>query len=109
VKTFEITSGETHYSYPCRLRVCKRREPMDKLLTPQVKAMAASWGRSFLAAVIALYTAGETDPIVLVHAGIAAVVPVVIRFINTKDAAFGRVAGVVLEEALKKTAPKKKK
>lgn len=82
---------------------------MDKLLTPQVKAMAASWGRSFLAAVIALYTAGETDPVVLIHAGIAAVVPVAIRFLNSKDPAFGRVAKVIATEALKKTAPKKKK
>lgn len=82
---------------------------MEKLLTPAVKAMLASYGRSFLAAVIALYTAGETDPVVLIHAGVAAVVPVLIRFLNKKDPAFGRVAEAVLEEALKKTAPKKKK
>jgi hypothetical protein len=89
--------------------VSARGENMDKLLTPQVKAIAASWGRSFLAAVIALYTVGETDPAVLLHAGIAAVVPVAIRFLNSKDPAFGRVAQAIATEALKKTAPKKKK
>jgi len=55
---------------------------MDKLLTPQVKAMLASWARSFIAAVVALYSAGQTDPAMLLNAGIAAVVPVIIRFLN---------------------------
>jgi hypothetical protein len=47
--------------------------------------------------------------VVLIHAGIAAVVPVAIRFLNSKDPAFGRVAQAIATEALKKTAPKKKK
>jgi hypothetical protein len=83
---------------------------MDKLLTPKVKAMLASWARSFVAAALALYTAGETDPSVLLNAGIAAVVPVVIRYFNKKDPAFGIVAKKVLEtaqaEVVKKTAKK---
>ena len=85
---------------------------MDKLLTPQVKAMLASWGRSFVAAALALYSAGETDPVVLVHAGVAAVVPVAIRFFNKKDPAFGKVAEGLLSKAteeLGKAAAKKKK
>lgn len=90
---------------------------MDKLLTPAVKAMLASWGRSFIAATIALYTAGETDPSVLLNAGIAAVVPVMVRYFNKKDAGFGLVAKKVLETAqaevakktTKKTAAKKAK
>jgi hypothetical protein len=89
--------------------VSARGENMNKLLTPEIKAMAASWGRSFLAAVIALYSMGETDPAILLHAGIAAVVPVAIRFLNSKDPAFGRVAQAIATEALKKTAPSKKK
>lgn len=84
---------------------------MDKVLTPQVKAMLASWSRSFIAAALALYTAGETDPAVLLNAGIAAVVPVIIRYFNKKDAAFGLVAKKVLEtaqaEVAKKTTKKK--
>lgn len=85
---------------------------MDKLLTPQVKAMLASWGRSFVAAALALYTAGETDPVILLNAGFAAVVPVAIRFFNKKDPAFGKVADGILSKAaqeLQKAADKKKK
>jgi len=84
---------------------------MDKVLTPQVKAMLASWARSFIAAVVALYSAGQTDPAVLLNAGIAAVVPVIIRYFNKKDAAFGLIAKKVLEtaqaEVAKKTTKKK--
>jgi hypothetical protein len=83
---------------------------MDKVLTPKVKAMLASWARSFVAAALALYTAGETDPSVLLNAGIAALVPVMVRYFNKKDAAFGIVAKKVLEtaqaEVVKKTAKK---
>ena len=76
-----------------------------------LKAMAASYGRSFIAAATALYLAGETDPAVLLNAGIAAVIPVVIRFVNKKDPAYGVVAGKVLNaaagELAKKTIKKK--
>lgn len=57
---------------------------MDK-----VKPMAASWARSFMAAVVALYMAGETDPKKLGMAGVAAVLPVILRWLNPKDTAFG--------------------
>jgi hypothetical protein len=82
---------------------------MDKLLTPQVKAMLASWARSFVAAVVALYSAGQTDPAVLLNAGIAAVVPVIIRFLNKKDPAFGLIAKKVLDAATAEVAKKTKK
>lgn len=83
----------------------------------KTKAMLASWGRSFIAAVVALYSTGETDPALLVNAGVAAVVPVIIRFFNKKDPAFGRVAELALtaaakeveKKATKKKATKKKK
>ena len=55
----------------------------------QAKSMAASWGRSFMAAVLALYMAGVTDPRTLGMAGIAAVVPVILRWLNPHDASFG--------------------
>ena len=79
---------------------------MEKLLTPAVKAMLASWARSFIAAVLALYTAGQTDPAVLLNAGIAAVVPVIIRYFNKKDPAFGLIAKKVLETASSEVAKK---
>lgn len=53
------------------------------------KALLASWARSFLAAAIAVYMAGVTDPKAIATAGLAAVLPVVLRWLNPKDAAFG--------------------
>lgn len=53
------------------------------------KALLASWARSFLAAAIAVYMAGVTDPKTIATAGVAAVLPVVLRWLNPKDSAFG--------------------
>jgi hypothetical protein len=55
----------------------------------EMKKMAASWARSFAAAALALYMAGETDPKTLLMAGAAAVAPVIMRYLNPKDTAFG--------------------
>jgi hypothetical protein len=55
----------------------------------QFKAMAASWLRSFLAAGLAVYMAGVTDPKAIAMAGIAAVAPVILRYLNPNDSAFG--------------------
>ena len=56
----------------------------------EAKALLASWGRSFVAAALALYMAGETDPKKLGMAGLAAILPVELRWLNPNDAAFGR-------------------
>jgi hypothetical protein len=53
------------------------------------KALLASWARSFLAAAIAVYMAGVQDPKAIATAGVAAVLPVVLRWLNPKDSAFG--------------------
>jgi hypothetical protein len=42
-----------------------------------------------MAAALALYMAGETDPKTLAMAGAAAVAPVILRWLNPNDAAFG--------------------
>jgi hypothetical protein len=55
----------------------------------EMKSLLASWGRSFLAAVLALYLAGVTDPKTLSMAGLAAVAPVILRWLNPNDASFG--------------------
>lgn len=55
----------------------------------QFKPLAASWARSFMAASIALYMAGETDPKKIGMAGLAAVLPVILRWLNPNDSAFG--------------------
>jgi hypothetical protein len=57
---------------------------MDK-----AKALAASWARSFMAAALALYMAGVTDPKTLAMAGVAAVAPVILRWLNPQDKSFG--------------------
>lgn len=87
----------------------------------KTKALLASYGRSVLAGVVALYMAGVTDPMDLWTALVAAAAPVIIRAINPKDTAFGKVpkvelveksveaavAEAVAKKAVKKTAPKK--
>lgn len=55
------------------------------------KAIAASWLRSFIAASLTLYMAGVSDPKMLLNAGLAAVVPVIMRWLNPADQSFGRV------------------
>ena len=59
----------------------------------QAKAIAASWARSFLAAALAVYMAGESDPKTIGMAGLAAVLPVILRFLNPQDASFGITKG----------------
>lgn len=55
----------------------------------EFKALAASWARSFIAASLAVYLAGVTDPKAILGAGAAAVLPVIIRWLNPKDQTFG--------------------
>jgi hypothetical protein len=55
----------------------------------QIKGLAASWARSFMAAALGMWMAGITDPKTLALGGVAAVAPVVLRWLNPKDAAFG--------------------
>lgn len=55
-----------------------------------VKLLLASWARSFVSSSIAVYLAGVTDPKAILGAGLAAILPVVLRWLNPKDVAFGR-------------------
>jgi len=55
------------------------------------KAIASSYGRSFLASVIACYLAGVTDPKMLLASGLAAVLPPLLRWLNPQDGTFGYV------------------
>ena len=52
--------------------------------------MLASYGRSFIGACLAVYMAGVTDPKAILSAGVAAVVPVLMRWLNPNDVAYGR-------------------
>jgi len=70
--------------------------------TTQLKALLASYLRSILSAVAALYLAGVTDPKTLAWSLVAALLPVATRAVNPKDKAFGIVPSAkVVEEALK--------
>ena len=55
----------------------------------KAKQIAASWARSFLAAMITVYIAGVTDPKAILMGGVAAIAPVALRYLNPKDSAFG--------------------
>jgi hypothetical protein len=83
-------------------------------MNAQQKAMLASYGRSFLAAMTATFMATGGDLLALdletgkaiLASGIAAVLPVALRYINKQDPAFGKIAEVVASEGLKKLTKK---
>jgi uncharacterized membrane protein YgaE (UPF0421/DUF939 family) len=56
----------------------------------ELKPMLASYARSFIAASLAVYMAGVTDPKALASAGLAAVLPVLMRWLNPNDKVYGR-------------------
>jgi hypothetical protein len=60
------------------------------MLKDKDKAMLASYGRSMLAAIVALAVTGNTDPSALLAAAIGAVCPTALRYFNPKDMKFGR-------------------
>jgi len=60
---------------------------MDK---NKLKAMAATYLRAGVAAVIALYLAGVTDPKALATAGLAAVAGPLLKALDPKATEFGR-------------------
>lgn len=68
------------------------------IINDKTKAMLASYGRSFLAAALAVWSTGNHDPKGLLAAGLAAVLPVAIRALNPKDQAFGTVAKLAIPE-----------
>lgn len=75
-------------------------------MNKQLVALLASYGRSLLAAGLALYAAGVTDPAQLLNALWAALLPVVIRYVNPNDPAFGRLPSADDVATAAKTAKK---
>lgn len=59
-------------------------------LNESQRAMLASYGRSVLAAVLAVVSTGNYMPEDLLKAVLAAALPPIIRWVNPKDPAFGR-------------------
>ena len=56
----------------------------------QLKAIAASWARSSVAGMLAVYMSGNQDPKALAMGLVAGVVPVLARWANPNDMSFGR-------------------
>jgi hypothetical protein len=77
-------------------------------MNKQLKAMIASYGRSVLGAATTLYLAGVTEPQDLIWSLVGAIAPVVIRYVNPNDPAFGRIpSSDEVEVALATAKPKK--
>lgn len=70
-------------------------------MNAKLKAALASYARSVLSAAVALYISGVTDPVKLLAALAAGLIPVAIRYFNPKDPAFGKVA----EDAIRAYLP----
>jgi hypothetical protein len=56
----------------------------------QAKSMLASWARSSVAGALAVYMTGNTNAKDLAMGLVAGLVPVLARWANPNDAAFGR-------------------
>ena len=59
-------------------------------MSAELKPMLASYARSFIAASLAVYMAGVTDPKAIFSAGVAAILPVIMRWLNPNDKVYGR-------------------
>lgn len=57
-----------------------------------IPPVVASYARVFVAAILTLYLAGERDWSMLWQAGIGAVLPPLLRWLNKNDHGFGRGA-----------------
>lgn len=51
----------------------------------RVQTILGTWGRAFTAAILASYLSGYHSPKYLLNAGLAAILPVILRWLNPKD------------------------
>jgi hypothetical protein len=78
-------------------------------MNSQYKAILESYGRSFIVAVLAVISTGETSVKAIALGGLVAVAGPAIRALNPNDATFGLVADRVdaeLKKATKKVTKK---
>jgi len=61
-------------------------------LSASTRAMLESWLRSFVYGSLLCWQLGETEPKELLAAGVLAVLPMLARWLNPNDTAFGRNA-----------------
>ena len=57
-----------------------------------LKSMGGTWLRASVAAVLALYLNGETDPKKLLSAFVARIAGPALKFLNPKDTSYGLVS-----------------
>jgi hypothetical protein len=77
-------------------------------MNAQLKALLASYARSVLGAGTTLYLAGVTDPLDLAWSLVGALAPVIIRYVNPNDPAFGRTPSAEeVAKAVSNVKPKK--
>ena len=55
----------------------------------KLQAAGATWARASLAAVLALYMSGVTDPKTLLNAFVAGIAGPAMKYLNPKDASYG--------------------
>ena len=59
-----------------------------------LKPMIGTWARAFLAALVTCYlTYGLVSWQILLNAGLAAVLPIILRYLTSGDTAYGRTSG----------------
>ena len=57
----------------------------------EAKLLLASWGRSFATAALTCYlTWGSLNWLMMLNAGMAALIPAILNWLNPNDVAFGR-------------------
>jgi hypothetical protein len=78
-------------------------------MNTKLKALLASYARSFIVAASAVYATGETNPKTIALAGLVATVGPAIRAINPHDSAFGFLANVADDSINKLVRLEKKK
>ncbi len=78
-------------------------------LSAESKAILKSWAKVFMASSFAVYAAGSASFWKILNAGLVAVIPVIISWLDPKDARFGRkvVIKAVVKKAVKKAVKKK--
>jgi energy-converting hydrogenase Eha subunit F len=59
-------------------------------ITVKDKALLASYARSLVGALVAVYSTGATNPTDYAKGAVAALLPPIMRWVNKKDEAFGR-------------------
>lgn len=83
---------------------------MRKLyISAESKAMLKSWVKVFVAASFAVYASGSASFGSIFNAGLVAVIPVIVSWLDPKDARFGRklVVKAVAKKSVKKAVKKK--